>query len=110
MHSAANGDYIDLTENPERFTGYSGPPAHRVWASIYDENCFGVSESSLNRPISESNLLGLNSDEGYICEEKRIYYRIISGNFSNYLFIAPRFDQIPRSARIYFYAYMPRLL
>lgn len=73
------GDYIDLTQNPERFTGYSGPPTHRVWTSIYQENCFGISESSLNKPPSENKLFGINSDEDYICEEMRIYYRIISG-------------------------------
>ncbi|KAF8517649.1 endoplasmic oxidoreductin [Gautieria morchelliformis] len=78
---AAEGDYIDLTENPERFTGYSGPSAHRVWASIYEENCFGISEHSLRQPISETNLLGLDAQEGdkHVCEEKRVYYRIISG-------------------------------
>ncbi|KAF8578712.1 endoplasmic oxidoreductin-1 [Ramaria rubella] len=79
--ATADGDYIDLTENPERFTGYSGPSAHRVWASIYEENCFGISERSLLRPISEANLLGLDAraDDGHVCEEKRVYYRIISG-------------------------------
>ncbi|KAF8520439.1 endoplasmic oxidoreductin [Hysterangium stoloniferum] len=80
--TSSDGDYIDLTENPERFTGYSGPSAHRVWDSIYEENCFGISERSLHRPLSEKNLLGLDANEagdGYICEEKRVYYRIISG-------------------------------
>lgn len=32
--------YVDLLLNPERYTGYSGPSALRVWSSIYKENCF----------------------------------------------------------------------
>ncbi|WFD32553.1 endoplasmic oxidoreductin-1 [Malassezia sp. CBS 17886] len=33
--------YVDLLKNPERFTGYAGPSANRVWRAIYEENCFG---------------------------------------------------------------------
>jgi ERO1-like protein alpha len=47
--------YVNLLENPERFTGYSGPSAQRVWRSIQQENCFGE--------ISDT------------CLEKRIFYR-----------------------------------
>ncbi|KAF9134006.1 hypothetical protein BGW39_008350 [Mortierella sp. 14UC] len=36
--------YVDLKENPERFTGYSGPSAGMVWKAIYEENCFDVSK------------------------------------------------------------------
>lgn len=32
--------FVDLTKNPERFTGYTGSSAHRIWNSIYKENCF----------------------------------------------------------------------
>ena len=32
--------YVDLLLNPERYTGYKGESAHRVWNSIYKENCF----------------------------------------------------------------------
>lgn len=31
-------------ENPERFTGYSGPSAAKVWDAIYNENCFNVAQ------------------------------------------------------------------
>lgn len=34
--------YVDLLKNPERFTGYAGSSANRVWKSIYEENCFGA--------------------------------------------------------------------
>lgn len=33
--------YVDLPNNPERFTGYAGPSANKVWRAIYEENCFG---------------------------------------------------------------------
>lgn len=34
--------WVDLIKNPERFTGYAGPGANRVWKAIYEENCFGA--------------------------------------------------------------------
>lgn len=52
--------YINLLENPERFTGYSGPLAAQIWAAIYNENCF---QSLLND----------------MCLEERVFYRLISG-------------------------------
>ena len=33
-------EYVDLLLNPERYTGYKGKSAHRIWNSIYLENCF----------------------------------------------------------------------
>lgn len=36
----AQGIYVDLLQNPERFTGYAGDSSSRVWGSIYQENCF----------------------------------------------------------------------
>ncbi|OQR98785.1 endoplasmic oxidoreductin [Achlya hypogyna] len=50
--------YVNLVENPERFTGYSGNSAWRVWKAIYEENCFHSKE---------------------LCLEERVYYRLISG-------------------------------
>lgn len=32
--------YVDLLLNPERFTGYKGESAQRIWRTIYEENCF----------------------------------------------------------------------
>ena len=52
-----NGVYINLLQNKERFTGYSGPSARRVWRSIQQENCFGGIED--------------------VCFEKRIFYRYL---------------------------------
>ncbi|KAG7389769.1 Endoplasmic Reticulum Oxidoreductin 1 (ERO1) [Phytophthora pseudosyringae] len=56
--------YINLLENPERYTGYSGVQAERIWKAIYEENCFS--------PPEESTLDGM-------CLEERVYYRLISG-------------------------------
>ncbi|KAF9263349.1 endoplasmic oxidoreductin [Marasmius fiardii PR-910] len=83
------GDYYDLTLVPERFTGYSGPDAHRIWRSIYEENCFGLSELNLISSPSP-NLVSLPDtmsdvlkEDGYVnneqCLEKRVYYKVISG-------------------------------
>ncbi|EJU04129.1 ERO1-domain-containing protein, partial [Dacryopinax primogenitus] len=85
----ANGDsqYIDLTLNPESFTGYAGDSAWRVWSSIYRENCFGLKErgipSETTTVVSSMNSLARESklklEEEGECTEKRAYYRIVSG-------------------------------
>lgn len=36
----ADMTYVDLRANVERFTGYAGASAARVWRVIYEENCF----------------------------------------------------------------------
>ena len=69
----SEGDYVDLTVNPERFTGYTGPSAHRVWKSIYEENCFGVSH------FDTLGALSPGEEESNTCLEQRVYYKIISG-------------------------------
>lgn len=38
--TSPDAEYVDLLLNPERYTGYKGPSAWRVWNSIYEENCF----------------------------------------------------------------------
>ena len=38
--SSTDCDYVDLLLNPERYTGYKGDSPHRIWNSIYRENCF----------------------------------------------------------------------
>ncbi|KAG9316344.1 hypothetical protein JVU11DRAFT_2375 [Chiua virens] len=47
LDDMTEGDYVDLTLVPERYTGYSGNSAHRTWRAIYEENCFGLSELNL---------------------------------------------------------------
>ncbi|TFK54179.1 endoplasmic oxidoreductin [Heliocybe sulcata] len=91
LDDMTEGDYIDLSANPERFTGYIGPSAHRIWSSIYQENCFGLDDAQdeLSAPSGMAyimtgryralSFLKPASDEGQQCLEKRVYYKIISG-------------------------------
>lgn len=90
----AEGDYFDLRLVPERYTGYSGEDAHRVWRSIYEENCFGLSELNLMTgkspaPVSLPDTMIEVLHEGGQeldphCLEKRVYYKVISGGFCLY--------------------------
>ena len=82
----SEGDYFDLTLVPERFTGYTGPHAQRIWRAIYDENCFGLAEYNLmatksSSPVSLSDtlLVGDENRHDTHCLEKRVYYKVISG-------------------------------
>lgn len=61
-----NGEmtYVNLQLNPERFTGYTGPSARRIWDSIYSENCPKYSS-------------------GETCPEKKVLYKLISGLHSS---------------------------
>jgi len=31
--------YVNLQLNPERYTGYTGASARRIWDAVYSENC-----------------------------------------------------------------------
>lgn len=62
--------YVDLLINPERYTGYSGEAAHRVWRAIYEENCF----------VRRSRSPPFNND---LCYEERLFYEAISGLHSS---------------------------
>ncbi|XP_044256756.1 ero1-like protein isoform X1 [Tribolium madens] len=67
----SESEYVDLLLNPERFTGYKGKSAHRIWNSIYMENCF-TSTRNDNPYIQSSKLNNM-------CLEERVFYRVISG-------------------------------
>lgn len=66
-----DAQYVDLLLNPERYTGYRGNSAHKIWRSIYKENCFRP-KNIYYEYIPSSKLNGL-------CLEKRAFYRVISG-------------------------------
>ncbi|KAI8813096.1 endoplasmic reticulum Oxidoreductin 1-domain-containing protein [Cladochytrium replicatum] len=68
--SSAEGVFVNLRNNPERFTGYAGEPANRIWASIYNENCFELGHSA----ESHSSL-----EDQPACFEKHVFYKIVSG-------------------------------
>ncbi|KAG8176897.1 hypothetical protein JTE90_000482 [Oedothorax gibbosus] len=73
--SSAEVQYVDLLLNPERYTGYKGSSAHRIWNSIYKENCFRFSGGY--GPYTTSK--NLND----MCLEKRAFYRAVSGVHSS---------------------------
>ncbi|XP_022083097.1 ERO1-like protein beta isoform X2 [Acanthaster planci] len=78
--------YVDLTINPERYTGYKGQSAWRIWNSIYNENCFKP-----NEPANSEGYQTLLTDKSVrvskylkeMCLEKRVFYRLISGLHSS---------------------------
>lgn len=72
-------EYVDLLLNPERYTGYRGKSAHRIWRSIYLENCFD--QTTQNALLSHIHKIPnpLNS----LCIEQRSFYRLISGVHSS---------------------------
>ncbi|XAR68222.1 hypothetical protein NMG60_11003280 [Bertholletia excelsa] len=56
--------YVNLQLNPERYTGYAGPSARRIWDAIYSENCPKYSS-------------------GEACQEQKVFYKLISGLHSS---------------------------
>ncbi|XP_014676525.1 PREDICTED: ERO1-like protein beta [Priapulus caudatus] len=66
-----SGEYVDLLLNPERYTGYRGASALRIWRTIYEENCFkpkpGYGDYITSRTV------------GDLCLEKRAFFRAVSG-------------------------------
>lgn len=61
--------FVDLPENPERFTGYGGEQAHKVWRAVYSENCF-----------PNTNPFSMTHDgQPETCVEKNLFYRLVSG-------------------------------
>lgn len=62
---------VDLRLNPERYTGYGGESAAKVWSAVHSENCF--------QPLLPDGS-GLQSSE--VCmlpREQRVYNRLLSG-------------------------------
>jgi ERO1-like protein alpha len=68
FESTEGCNYIDLVKNEEKYTGYQGKSANRIWGKIYGDLCFTPKESS-----SVSDL----------CLEEKTLYRIISGLHSS---------------------------
>ncbi|NWW42524.1 ERO1A protein, partial [Pedionomus torquatus] len=74
-----DAEYVDLLLNPERYTGYKGPDAWKIWNSIYEENCF--KPHNVKRPLTS----GRGDTHSFfiflsgVCVEKRAFYRLISG-------------------------------
>lgn len=62
--------YVNLVDNPERFTGYAGNSAARIWRSIYMENCFKPEQD-----VKYLTSMVVNA----MCLEKRVFHRVVSG-------------------------------
>ena len=68
--------YVNLLLNPERYTGYSGEHAHRVWDAIYSQPCFAGVATARG---------GGGGDDGSCASgavarpDVRLFYRLISG-------------------------------
>ena len=103
--ATAKGDYVSLNENPERYTGYSGEGAHKIWETIYKENCFSkpTEPQAVSSPgLSPFQSFSQNQAQAAMdfkqvmkahvreqkeptvdfedeCLEKRVFYRVISG-------------------------------
>ncbi|KAL3232552.1 Endoplasmic oxidoreductin-1 [Nakaseomyces bracarensis] len=65
-----NSVLVDLTKNPERFTGYGGQQSSQIWSSIYGENCALLGKN--DHVISETS-------EAEIKMAKDIFFRFVSG-------------------------------
>lgn len=81
----AVGVYVDLVENPERFTDYSGPSAHRIWSAIYNEDYV----------VPDLKHIGATR-EWYSSEERRLFYRIVSGTAFSHVRKLSSFFRHPR--------------
>ncbi|KAF2986899.1 hypothetical protein EK904_003795, partial [Melospiza melodia maxima] len=76
IHSP-DAEYVDLLLNPERYTGYKGPDAWKIWNSIYEENCF--KPQNVKRPLASGRGHTFYKWLKGVCVEKRAFYRLISG-------------------------------
>lgn len=68
--------HVDLSLNPERYTGYSGESSQKIWRSVYEENCFSPDGSSTKGPFSSA--FG-HEKLANLCLEKRAFFRAVSG-------------------------------
>lgn len=78
--ATAKGDYVSLVDNPERFTGYSGPSAHQVWEAIYRENCFPRDHSDVESASPPSSKpLQASADLRNVIREHERHESLVGG-------------------------------
>ncbi|CAH1791045.1 unnamed protein product [Owenia fusiformis] len=65
---SADAEYVDLSLNPEGYTGYKGKSASRIWKTIYSENCFKQESKDYSQFGKQEQ-----------CLEKRVFFRMLSG-------------------------------
>jgi len=66
--------YVDLRRNPERFTGYGGEHANKIWRAIYTQPCFAHLNEEESALTDKGNVTCDRASRG-----RRILYRLISG-------------------------------
>jgi len=72
LEEGAACDYVDLIANSERYTGYSGRAAHRVWEKVYNEMCFHPEKDEKSFELTAENAREM-------CFEKRAFFKVVSG-------------------------------
>lgn len=77
------GVVVSLPENPERFTGYSGPGANILWSSFYGLNIFGYTgdEQQAGNPVMDETISDTEEEDTIASDgvEYRLFYRVVSG-------------------------------
>jgi ERO1-like protein alpha len=68
--------FVNLLANPERYTGYQGEHAHRIWDAIYSQSCF---TELLQLPPGNGTESASNGNGSDVCVEARVFYRLVSG-------------------------------
>ena len=82
---------VDLRLNPEKFTGYTGPSAEKVWSAVHSTNCFqppapSPSSATIGEEDGDENSRNNTNEDDAYCEltaEQRLYNRFISGLHSS---------------------------
>jgi hypothetical protein len=75
----------NLLDNPERYTGYSGASAHRIWTQVYNANCFVKQSQRSFADVFGVSSPGLPASPApapvveQLCQEERVFYRLLSG-------------------------------
>ncbi|ORY01399.1 endoplasmic reticulum oxidoreductin 1 [Basidiobolus meristosporus CBS 931.73] len=81
--ASQDGIFVDLIKNPERFTGFAGPPARKIWQAVYEENCFSpiklISDANDHVVPMTNAFMDSVKEEDKTCLEERVFYRLISG-------------------------------
>ncbi|KFU84566.1 ERO1-like alpha, partial [Chaetura pelagica] len=76
-HDDSSDSFCEADVNPERYTGYKGPDAWKIWNSIYEENCF--KPQNVKRPLASAGGHTFYKWLKGVCVEKRAFYKLISG-------------------------------
>jgi len=72
MEEGASCQWVDLASNQERYTGYAGRAATRVWETIYNDLCFHPEREGKSFEVTRETVKEM-------CFEKRAFYRVVSG-------------------------------